>query len=508
MMRNATSTSIPAPVGGLNDRDSVADMSPTDALVMDNWWPYPGYVAVRKGYASHVTGLPASCETLVEYFPPSGVPALFAVANGSIYNVTASGAVGAALVTGLSNSRFQETMISTPGGSFLVMVNGENDLQYFNGTTWGHIHHTGSPSISGVDTNKLIHVCLFKNRLFFTENNSMRVWYLPVNSIGGSASLLDFGSIFRQGGAVMACYTWTIDAGSGSDDHFVAISTNGEVAVYRGADPSSASDWGIVGVFSLGKPLGRRCATKYGGDLAVNTQEGLFSLGKGLLSSSIDRRSALTDKIQNTVSQEANIYASSFGWQVALFPEANMLLLNIPNQQQTYQYAQNTITGSWSRFVGMPAKVWLRASTGLYFSNGTTVFKAWTGNLDGANSIIADCLPAFGYFGSKAQNKYFTMVRPYIQTSGTPGVLYGLNVDFAPQDANGALNYSPPTGMVWGSMVWSSMVWGDGLTPLTHWQTVGSVANSAAIRLKVQNNGAEVRFNNVDYLYQRSNSVL
>jgi hypothetical protein len=156
----------------------------------------------------------------------------------------------------------------------------------------------------------------------------------------------------------------------------------------------------------------------------------------------------------------------------------------------------------------MPAKVWLRSSLGLFFSNGTSVFKAWVGNLDAGTSIAADCLPAFGYFGSKAQNKYFTMVRPYLQSSGTPGVLYGLNVDFTPSEISGVLNYSAPTGMVWGSMVWGSMVWGGGLNAISRWQTVGAVANTAAIRLKVQNNGAEVRFNNVDYLYQRSNGVL
>jgi hypothetical protein len=57
-------------------------------------------------------------------------------------------------------------------------------------------------------------------------------------------------------------------------------------------------------------------------------------------------------------------------------------------------------------------------------------------------------------------------------------------------------------------MVWGSMVWGGGLRPITGWNTVGAVANSASLRLKVQNNGAEVRFNNVDYLFQSSNSVL
>ena len=93
-MRNSASTSIPAPVGGLNDRDSVAEMKPTDAIVLENWWTYPGYISVRKGYAAHVTGLPATCETLVGYFPTSGNAKLFAVANGSIYDVTSAGAVG------------------------------------------------------------------------------------------------------------------------------------------------------------------------------------------------------------------------------------------------------------------------------------------------------------------------------------------------------------------------------------------------------------------------------
>lgn len=507
-MKNSKSTSIPAPVGGLNDRDSVADMSPTDAVVLDNWWTYPGYIGIRKGYSTHSTGLPATCETLVEYYPTSGSAKMFAVANGGIYDVSLVGAVGSALVTGLSNSRFQETMITTPGGSFLVMVNGQNDLQYYNGTTWGHIHQTGSPSITGVATANLIHVTLFKNRLFFVEKNTMSVWYLPVNSIGGAASELDLGSVFRQGGYIMACYTWTIDAGSGSDDHLVIISSNGEVAVYRGADPSSASDWFLIGVFSLGKPLGRRCAVKYGGDLAVNTQEGLFPLGKGLLSASVDRRIALTDKIQNSVSQEAATYGDEFGWQLVLFPESNMLMLNIPNTRATYQFAQNTITGAWAKFTGMAAKVWLRSSRGLYFSNGTSVFRAWDGYKDVAASIVADCVPAFGYFGSKAQNKYFVMVRPYIQTTGVPSILFGLNTDFSLQPVNGALSYTPPVVMVWGDMVWGSMVWGGGLAQIADWQTVGAVANTAAIRLKVQNNGSEVRLNNVDYLYQKSNSVL
>jgi len=61
---------------------------------------------------------------------------------------------------------------------------------------------------------------------------------------------------------------------------------------------------------------------------------------------------------------------------------------------------------------------------------------------------------------------------------------------------------SPATGMVWGSMTWGTMVWGGGLTSTVRWQSVGAVANAAAIRLKGQNNGAEVRYTNCDAVYQ------
>ncbi len=77
-MATARATSIPAPVGGLNDRDSIADMKPQYALILDNWWPYPSYVGVRKGSSNHVTGFANPVQTLVEYLPTSGGAKLFA----------------------------------------------------------------------------------------------------------------------------------------------------------------------------------------------------------------------------------------------------------------------------------------------------------------------------------------------------------------------------------------------------------------------------------------------
>jgi hypothetical protein len=502
-MASAKHTSMPSPVGGLNDRTSFVEQKPNEAVVLENWFPYTSYVGIRKGSRDHVTGLPATIETLVEYAGETGDVKLFAAAGTAIYDVTNPGVVGAPVVTGMANARWQETMITTPGGSFLVMCNGADAPRVYNGSTWSAM------SINHANPADLIHVCLFKNRLFFVEKDSVEFHYLPVQSIGGNSAAFPLGAVFRKGGFINAIYTWTLDAGQGSDDHLVVISSKGEVAVYQGTDPSSASNWNLVGVFSLGVPLGRRCGIKYGGDLLINCVEGVMPLTRSLQSITTDSTIAITDKIQNSVSQAADEYVSNFGWQLCLFEDLNMVILNVPaGNGQNFQYVQNTITGSWAKFTGWNATCWLHSLNGLFFASGTKIVRAWTGHLDNQTAINADVILSFQYFGDKAANKYFTMVKPFLFSNGNPSIKYGLCPDFQQLEPEGQFNFSLPTGMIWGSMVWgaNSMVWGGGLSPITGgWHTVGAVANTAALRMKIQNNGSDVRFNNVSYVYNHGN---
>ena len=46
----AKTASVPAPIGGWNGRDSLANMSPTDAVQMVNFFPTPTDVTMRKGW--------------------------------------------------------------------------------------------------------------------------------------------------------------------------------------------------------------------------------------------------------------------------------------------------------------------------------------------------------------------------------------------------------------------------------------------------------------------------
>ncbi|MAL02048.1 MAG: hypothetical protein CL536_07885, partial [Alcaligenaceae bacterium] len=198
-MVRTSATTIPAPVKGLNDRDAIADMDPQYAVILKNWWPGPSKVAVRKGSLTHADGMTGDVESIFEYNPPSGIVEMYAAANGDIYDVTSSGTVGSPVVTGKSNDRYQDVPVTTPGGSYLYLFNGEDKPLLYDGSTWIEIDGSSTPSITGIaDTSLIVDGLVFKGRMYLVEKNSMNLWYLPVASIGGAASAIDMGQIFQR----------------------------------------------------------------------------------------------------------------------------------------------------------------------------------------------------------------------------------------------------------------------------------------------------------------------
>ncbi len=122
----------PAPIKGWNSRDSVAAMRPDEALQLTNWFPTSSDVQLRKGSATHATGIAdsgaAQVETLISYRPPSGNHELWAFAGTKLFDASSVGAIGAATVTGLTNARWQALNFTTAGGNFVIAVNGADEL--------------------------------------------------------------------------------------------------------------------------------------------------------------------------------------------------------------------------------------------------------------------------------------------------------------------------------------------------------------------------------------------
>jgi hypothetical protein len=497
----AQTVTVAAPIGGWNARDALGAMDPLDAVTLQNFWPGTNSVILRNGYTKHATGLPAEVQTLMAY--SSGTSnKLFAVSDGKIYDATNSGAVGAAAVSGLTNSKFQYVNITTPAASYLMAVNGADKLRTFDGTNW-HTDGDGSPyNITNIDTATVSNITLFKNRIWLTTNNTLKVWYLPVNSIGGAAVALDMTSIFQLGGYIMAGMTWTLDAGYGVDDYLVFITSNGEALVWRLTDPTTPTGISQIGLYKIGAPIGRRCYTKFGGDLLVITQDGVVPMSGALQSSRLDPRVSITNKIQYAMSSAISTYGANFGWQLLYYPKENQLILNVPISVGTQQqYVMNNITKSWCNFTGWAANCWELHIDDPYFGGNGYVGKAWNGNTDDTSDIAGFGLQSFQSYGTALQ-KQCKMIRYHLQTNGTPSVFGNVNVDYNLADESAQLNFSTSIYGLWDSGLWDSAIWGAGLVPSADWQGATNIGYTFAPLIKTATQGIQLQWVATDLVFE------
>lgn len=496
-------TSIPAPVGGLNARDALANMDPMDAVKMDNIFPTPSYVQLRSGYIQWATGLPAWVETVMKYNSTT-TSKLFAASSAGIYDVTNKGAVGPAVVSGLTSARWQHLNFTlSAAGSYLYAVNGSDKPLLYNGSTWTPIDGTSTPAITGVTTTNLIHVHLFKNRLWFVEKNSFRVWYLPVSSIGGAAESIDFGPLFQLGGYLMAMASWSIDNAGGVDDYAAFISSEGEVALYRGNDPTTASSWSLVGLFRTGRPTGRRCFTRLGSDVIMICADGFVLLSKLLLTDR-SQNQTISNKIQNLVNNDVQQYANNFGWECIVYPTGNKLIINVPQTTNNtqYQYVMNTITGAWCRFTNWNAACFEILTDKLYFGGNTYVAQCDTGYNDGGNQISGDVEQAYSYFGVPGREKRFTLVRPILNSDGNISPAVALNIDFQNQTPTTTATFTGTGGSAWNVSPWDISPWGGLNNTLKNWQTVTGVGFAASLHMLLAAQYFGIKWQSTDFVYE------
>lgn len=496
-------TSLPAPVGGWNARDSITEMAATDAVALTNWYANTTEVTLRKGYSNWVTGLPGQVETLMGYSGGT-TQTLFAASVTSFYDVTSTGVVGAAVVTGLTNARWQYINVSTTGAAFLYCTNGVDAPQLWNGSAWQAVTGISAPiAITGVTTTTLTAPNNFKNRVWFIQKDSLLAWYLPVQSVGGAAASLDMRAYCQLGGYLVAQGTWTVDAGTGVDDYLVFVTSEGEVLVWQGTDPASATTWAIKGVYRLGTPVGSRCFEKFAGDLLYLSKDGVVPMSSALQSSRVNPRVALTDKIQQAISTAVSGYGSTFGWQMLYFPEENQLWLNVPvsvGQQQ--QYVMNTINRSWSNYTGWAANCWELFNDSPYFGANGVVCKAWNSLKDNTSNIEASGLQAFNAYGASGVVKRFVLAKPIFKVEGPISIGVGFNVDFDTEDNTPVASASQAFTLgVWDTTLWDASIWGA-TSVSQRWIAITGIGNYGAPYVKINSPGVSVKWESTIVCYE------
>lgn len=493
----AVPASVPASIKGWDALTSVADMPPDHAIQLINFIPRPGYLEPRRGSQIQATGIgtrTTPVNTIMAYNAPISTNSkLFAVGGNTIYDITAGATAAATTVNSLSTSWMQYTNFTNASDtSYLIAANGVDNAVIYNGSTWSNL------SITGANASSIIQPAVWKGRLWFALADSTQVAYMSIGAISGTATIFDLGDLMSKGGNITAIATWTIDMKQTVDEFLAFISSEGQIFVYQGTDPSTANTFALVGVYNLGTPIGQRCFLRISGNLWIVTTDGVIPMTE-MLSLVEDRsvapRVALTSMIMNAINQQVQLYKSNQGWQFISYPKSTLAILNIPQSPDnvSVQYVMNTITGAWCQFQDLDAQCWEVFNDNIYFGSVDGNVYQWdVGSGDYYNDenlpITAQVQTAFNYFGTRGYIKRFTAIRPIINTdsSVTPGV--GLNVDYgvgAPISIPSTISNS---GAQWDVAVWDVAVWPINSALVANWTTVDGIGQCVSIITQVVTN--------------------
>ncbi len=500
----STVQSYPAPIGGWNTRDPLAQMPPEDAIELKNWFPTPSDCVIRGGSSAYSTGIVGDVKTLAVHTAMDGTEQLFAVTDTDCYDISSPGAATAQTWTDQDDGKYQWLNMGDGTTNWLIMYNGVDLPKYYNGTSWIEVTGATTPAITGITTTTLIAPCSYNGRLYLLEKDTLSFWYLDAAAVGGAATEFDLSSVASRGGYLMWVATWTTDAGDGMDDYLVFMTSEGQAIVYVGTDPGTEVNWSRVGTYYLGKPLGRRSFVQYGGELLAITQEGVFNMAEGLKYATINERVAITDKIKASFNFAARTVGTAFGWQATLYPLKNAILFNIPLALKSEQYVINTITGAWCRFDGWDTEVLCIYNDELYFGGTTIVTKAWTGVSDLGANITAEGHTANNNFGEASQSKKVKMFRTILQTNGALSYLTDIDVDFNITNITGIASFTPGTGAVWDTSKWDAGTWQGGLQTVRQWTSPDAgVGYYFSGKIKIETKSTEVHWISNDYVIEQ-----
>lgn len=491
-------------------QENFAEADPQSAVILTNMFPEADAVRARRGHTSFATGMSGAVTSLLRYVP-AGTAALFAANGANIYTITAGGAVGAAAVAGLTNAFWQQAMFATSAGQFMVICNGADGVRTYDGAAW--VDRTASITGTSGAVNSFIAVTAHKKRLWFAAVSSMDLWYLSTEAVAGAAIKFPIGSLFKRGGYIMAMGTYSMDAGDGMDDLFVIVTSEGEVALYAGTDPASSFTWELVGVYLIGKPLGRRCLFQVGGDLLIINEDGVLPVSKAIkIDRAVAGAQAITASVRQAYVDAVQRSRNVQGWEIVAFPLRNMALLNVPasGSTMTQQFAFNTITGAWGLFTNMSASCWAEFAGALYFGGTDKVFKAEYGANDNGSPIPIVALPAFSHLNAKGRLKQVKDMRFYFST----------DIAEAAFSAAVAINYQEPTAFTaaattisgtfftWDVTAWDGPAVWYGEHILADWTGAANlgtvIAPYLALNIDADSAGAEFKFRWIatDFIYE------
>ena len=415
-------------------------------------------------------------------FPSSGtVTGGTSLATATIVKNVDNGATGYLLVQSITGT-FQDNEIITGGGGSAT-----------SNIPTGVVQVTAA--ITGVTTSLLSHVWAYRNRLFFIEGGTMRARYLPVDSVTGAIGTLNLTGIFQRGGSLLFGATWSMETGSGLDDKCVFVTTEGEAAIFSGANPAgaTAADWNLVGRYDVTTPLGKRGTMRAGGDLILVTKEGLVPISAAITKDAAALSlAAISRNIEPDWKREA-ARRGSLPWEIIKWPDMNYAIVSLPitaTGQEAWSFVVNLETGAWCKFVGWATRCLELHNSRLFFgTNDGKVFEGEINGTDDSGPIYytyvgnPDHMKSMGRLKTVREARAtFLSASPY-NPKVSISVNYSVDLPPAPAAADGG------TLDLWDSGLWDVAKW-DQAAPVAsvgggQWQSIGKTGYVVQPQLQI-----------------------
>lgn len=337
---------LPPPNKGIDLTQPFVSGIPETALDVAGFICRPEGLVIPYGPTTTISS-PIIAQTLI----PRTLGDFFITNNVGIYTS------GGTLQIALTQGRGWYTNFATGAGAFIFFANGVDTVKVYDGTVWANSTFTGPASLAN-----LLQPWVYRHRLYFADCTKLSIWYGGPDSVTGTLTEYNVGSIFQRRGFIAAVYSLTQDGGLGPDDLLAVFSTSGEVALFSGSDPS-APDWQVLGMFYMGSPgCGASISTvnpnfvaRLGADLLVLTQQGVQSLAAAIRG----QEPGVANTISRPIDPAIRAYyatdgtGASAGCYLTVLRSQSLLLVHI---SPSYGGINNSIfvrelrSGAWSRF--------------------------------------------------------------------------------------------------------------------------------------------------------------
>src|ERR1044072_361095 len=496
----------PAPIGGVNAIDGLAMPMFQDAIYAFNMVPSQYGMKVRDGYREWATNVgTGGVRTVIPYISTlSSEDKLFAAAEDGIYDVSTSTTtptmkLSFASANATSGYGQYVTFITLSNTKFILYCDETNGYHLYtqSSDTWAAVAQGSSAGqIDGADPGDFCFCMIWKSRVWFVQKDTGDAWYLPVGQVTGKVTRFNFSNKFKRGGYLVGLWNWTVDGGEGVDDYLVAISSAGDVVVYKGTDPDTASTFDQRGVYFIGPtPAGRRCAGSFGGELYLLSSYGLVPISK-LMSGQviIDTSILVSRKITPLINIDMAQSRTDIGWEVKLLPTQNLLMISTPKLDNFayIQYVQSLDTRGWALYRDFPYETGDEWNGVFYVGTSDNRILVHTGTLD--NVTLADpdtgdeiewsILTWYQDLNTPAQNKITQLIRPTFIAERVPNYSVLARYDYDLQEALAVPIPSTPTGDVWDVAIWDTALWGVGFITANQLSGGAGMGRSIAIALR------------------------